>query len=307
MRIEGKKISELGRKATPIDGGEELAAAQSRSNFGLTVSEIETHIDPLKESNVGAGLVVDPATNNFRVNFANALPVSTPNISVDWQIFNQDGTTPYSGTFTQGAKAITLHLGAVIRGSAFYNWNTAGGTRSVPTSASGDFGTTIPSENNSSATLTINTTNNFSASITLTNTSTGIKVENGGLTEGDIVSNSTDTITATQSTFYYFGTSPLATLTASDIQLLQFSGFGGKNVTFNNVVAAPGEYTYFCYPSSLGVITGIFLNGPTDIEGAFNNDIGTVDVTLPTGRVEEYYVYRSNATEAFTNDTIRFE
>lgn len=104
----------------------------------------------------------------------------------------------------------------------------------------------------------------------------------------------------------FFGYSTNTVLTSSEIiNLVNGDLSTSKNRTYNNVTATSGNYTYYCYRASYGDLTSIVLDGSSPILGAFTK-LSNVSVTNQFGVVETYIVYRSNATNAFTSNTLTF-
>ena len=109
----------------------------------------------------------------------------------------------------------------------------------------------------------------------------------------------------------YFGYSTNTSLNSSQVIGLGNSTLATTRArSFSAVTASGGNYVYYAYPSSFGTLSGIVLDGSTSIynsttqEGAFANS--TVSVTNPFGITENYLVWRSNAVNAFINNTLAF-
>lgn len=109
----------------------------------------------------------------------------------------------------------------------------------------------------------------------------------------------------------YFGYSSLTSLTS----ITQIQNLGnqilsdGKSRTVSSVTAGAGLYTYYAYKASAGDLTSIVQDGATTIfingEGAFTKQSDIIGTNL-NGASVTYRVYRSNAPQAFTNNTLAF-
>ena len=104
----------------------------------------------------------------------------------------------------------------------------------------------------------------------------------------------------------YFGYSTNTSLTLAQIQALSNNVLSNsKSRTISSVTAAAGNYTYYCYRADEGDLTSIILDGSSPIIGAFTK-LSDVAGTNTYGASVIYRVYRSNATNAFTNNTLVF-
>jgi hypothetical protein len=73
--------------------------------------------------------------------------------------------------------------------------------------------------------------------------------------------------------------------------------------TVNGVTATGGNYTYISYPSTFGDISGIIMDGAAPVLGAFTK-LSDVTVTNIYGESVNNIVYKSNSTNAFTNNQL---
>ncbi|MBD3748498.1 MAG: hypothetical protein IE931_03285 [Sphingobacteriales bacterium] len=92
----------------------------------------------------------------------------------------------------------------------------------------------------------------------------------------------------------------------ADIFALGNSGINdGKNRTFTGITASAGNYTYYAYKASAGDLSNVILDGSSPILGAFTKiaDITGVD---EFGGAVTYRIYKSNATQAFSSNTLSF-
>lgn len=78
-----------------------------------------------------------------------------------------------------------------------------------------------------------------------------------------------------------------------------------KSRTINNITAAGGTYTYYIYAASAGNLTSIIQDGAAPVIGAFTK-LTDVTGTNSYGANVTYRIYKSNATNAFTNNTLTF-
>jgi hypothetical protein len=78
-----------------------------------------------------------------------------------------------------------------------------------------------------------------------------------------------------------------------------------KNRTINGVTASGGKYTYYAYASSAGNLTSIIQDGAAPVLGAFTK-LTDISGTNSFGASVIYRVYKSNATDAFTNNSLAF-
>ena len=103
----------------------------------------------------------------------------------------------------------------------------------------------------------------------------------------------------------YFGFNTNGTLNSASVIGLGNSIFDtdrARNVT--GVTATNGAFTYYAYPASFGDLTSIIMDGAAPILGAFNKT--TLNVTNNFNVTEQYNIYRSNATNAFSNNNLNF-
>jgi hypothetical protein len=113
-------------------------------------------------------------------------------------------------------------------------------------------------------------------------------------------------------TFVYrnlLGYTPNATLDID--QILNLSNFvlsDSRSRVVSNVTAGAGNYTYYAYRAGAGDLTSILLSdggANTNIFGAFQK-LADVNGVNSFGASVSYRVYRSNSTNAFTNNTLSF-
>jgi hypothetical protein len=106
----------------------------------------------------------------------------------------------------------------------------------------------------------------------------------------------------------YFGYSSLESLsTVSEIEALNNQSLSdSRSRTVSNVTAGVGLYTYYAYRASANDLTNIIQDGAAPVLGAFTKQPIDIGGTNVNGASVTYRVYRSNATQAFTNNTLAF-
>jgi hypothetical protein len=120
---------------------------------------------------------------------------------------------------------------------------------------------------------------------------------------------STNTATVNVPFLYgnYFGYNAATSLTTVN----QIESLGNlflsdsRSRTISNVTAGAGLYLYYAYKSEAGDLTSIIQDGAAPVLGAFTKQSDIVG-TNTNGASVTYRVYRSNATQAFTNNTLAF-
>jgi hypothetical protein len=121
----------------------------------------------------------------------------------------------------------------------------------------------------------------------------------------------TTTITPVSNTvnFVYrqaIGYSTNTTISISDITgFTSYSLSNSKSGTKTNVTAAPSQYTYYAYAASAGDLTNVIQDGAAPVLGAFTK-LSDVTGVNNYGVSVTYRVYKSNATQAFTDNTLTF-
>jgi hypothetical protein len=118
------------------------------------------------------------------------------------------------------------------------------------------------------------------------------------------VTSSTITITPTFKNFLGFSSNTI--LTGPQItSLINSSLETVKAKNYTGVTAGSGNYLYYCYPWAYGNLSTIILDGASPILGAFTK-LSNVSVTNQFGVTKTYIVYRSNAVNAFNNNSLNF-
>jgi hypothetical protein len=121
--------------------------------------------------------------------------------------------------------------------------------------------------------------------------------------------NSTATGTANVSFLHgnYFGYSSATSLTTiGQIETLGNQVLSdSRSRTVNGVTAGANLYTYYAYRAGDGDLTSIIQDGAAPVLGAFTKQSDIAGTNL-NGASVTYRVYRSNATQAFTNNILAF-
>jgi hypothetical protein len=104
----------------------------------------------------------------------------------------------------------------------------------------------------------------------------------------------------------FFGYSTNTVLTSAQIIALVNGNLAtSRGGLVTGVTATGGDYTYYCYPASYGDLNNIILDGASPILGAFSR-LADVLVTNQYGVDLLYRIYKSNAPDAFNNNSLAF-
>jgi hypothetical protein len=104
----------------------------------------------------------------------------------------------------------------------------------------------------------------------------------------------------------YLGTSTATSLTGAQLVALGGAQLQGSRArTAAGVTTSGGAYLYYAYDSRHGDLTSIILDGAAPVLGAFQK-LGDVASTNATGAAVTLRVYRSNAVNAFSNNSLAF-
>ena len=101
----------------------------------------------------------------------------------------------------------------------------------------------------------------------------------------------------------FVGYSANTSLTLAQILALSNSELSNSKVRTITVTAGAGLYTYIVYASSAGDLAGIIQDGATPVLGAFTK-LTDVTGTNSFGANVSYRVYKSNAVQAFTSNSL---
>ena len=104
----------------------------------------------------------------------------------------------------------------------------------------------------------------------------------------------------------FLGYNSSTSLTLLEILALPNSTLTNSRVrTITNVTAGIGNYTYYVYAASAGDLADVLLGGVAPILGAFTKLADVTGLNVYDATVN-YRIYKSNDTNAFTNNTIAF-
>lgn len=249
----------------------------------------------------------------------------TPIITSMWDIFMNDGVTPFGPTSIDGSiiEAFSISNNIIVpvgcRLSFTGNSTIPDATSgfSIPTTRTGNFtfsGSTYPLI---SATLSVtDIVSNVTYTTTITKPKTGLIVSGSQV----IAATGSDTLSvSTQVTFsnlFYYGylnIGPISSnisqitvdgLTSSQIEGLGNYKFGGKAQTFVANDGGSGSRLIFAYPASLGTISTLTYTGSTvNSIGAFTIITTPITITTISGISTPYIVYVANADNTWGNGT----
>lgn len=249
----------------------------------------------------------------------------TPIITSMWDIFMNDGVTPFGPTSIDGSiiEAFSISNNIIVpvgcRLSFTGNSTIPDATSgfSIPTTRTGNFtfsGSTYPLI---SATLSVTgIVSNVTYTTTITKPKTGLIVSGSQV----IAATGSDTLSvSTQVTFsnlFYYGylnIGPISSnisqitvdgLTSSQIEGLGNYKFGGKAQTFVANDGGSGSRLIFAYPASLGTISTLTYTGSTvNSIGAFTIITTPITITTISGISTPYIVYVANADNTWGNGT----
>lgn len=104
----------------------------------------------------------------------------------------------------------------------------------------------------------------------------------------------------------YLGASTSPSLSPAQIVALGGAQLqGDRSRTATGVTTSGGQYLYYAYPAAFGDLMSIILDGAAPVLGAFQK-LGDFQVTNNAGAGLTVRLYRSNATNAFTNNSLAF-
>lgn len=303
--VIGQKLEFNGTTWTPVD---------------LSLSDI-TDVDLTGVAD-DTFLKYDSGTSKYKVFSVSNPTLVTPTIYGDisgsniWTVYQNDGTTPLSllsGALTN--QSITVDVGAKVEASAYFKYPVVGAGFKGPDSISGNFGTTDPGENTNSTSkthtdleggvITSSSTTTKSYSVTLAGAKQGLQVSGANVVVATGNDTTSDTISVVFRHRIYFGVSSNTSLTEAQIKALGTSRFGDNTESFTGVSAGVGEYLYFIYDDQYSDLSNIILDGASPILGAFTK-LTDVPITNPAGVAQNLKVYRSNAPNAFSNNSLNF-
>lgn len=103
----------------------------------------------------------------------------------------------------------------------------------------------------------------------------------------------------------YYGYSPDTTLSSAQVVALGNAALCTTRARTMTLTAPTGRYTYVAYPESYGYLTSAIMDGASPVLGAFSCCCDN-SVTNYYGQSVDYIIYKSNATQAFTNNSVAF-
>lgn len=254
--------------------------------------------DPTK---AGPGLTYN-SNNELTLDTVSTVLVS-PTISAEWTLFKADGTA-YTPP-TSNSKSLVVDKGVKANLNATYRYPGAIAGQGLPTSVSGNFGTTLPAIGIPSTPLVVNSvTTNATYEVILFKPKSGLIVENSQVVLPKGNEQKSDSISIFFRSKAYLGYSTNKVLTPSQVLSLANATFAtGKARTVNNVTAPAEYYTYIAYESSFGDLANVIMDGAAPVKDAFTK-LSDVTITNEAGVPITMRIYRSNGTQAFTNNTL---
>jgi hypothetical protein len=132
-----------------------------------------------------------------------------------------------------------------------------------------------------------------------TATSIGYRIQVGD----EYTNNNSSTYTITLRFASYYGYSPNSLLSSAQIVALGNQALLTSRARTMTLTAGGSDYTYVSYPASFGDLT--IMDGASPVLGSFNK---LVDVSVLNGYGQSVsnIIYKSNATGAFTSNSVAF-
>jgi hypothetical protein len=194
-----------------------------------------------------------------------------------------DINTTVTGTITRNSANVALSSYQVQQSVNGGGWINVGSSQSI-----------------SGASASINVNDNNGSLINSTSIAYRVQVVDAFTT----TTSGTITIAFVHRNFLGYSTNTVLNL--SQILALGNSTLSNSRVrTVTGVTATGGNYTYYVYAASAGDLTSVILDGAAPVLGAFTK-LTDVSGTNSFGANVSYRVYRSNATNAFTNNSLAF-
>jgi hypothetical protein len=283
-------------------------------------ANLKTYIDQglenaegIKPQDVGQGLTI---TDQKLTLDLESKQLVSPAITVDWNLFKNDGSTPYSPA-NSGSKVLVVDKGVKANMTAKYKFSTPSASQAMPVSANSSnvpatpdkLSTVLPVADVFSAALIVNgITNNRSDTITLQKPKSGLGVSGSQVVFASGNDATTDSCSITFRGRGFMLLSDKATLLVTDVQsAYNIAAFqASKSITFTNVTPGAGKYFYYIYDADLGPFTSVIYNDAEQYYGAFQFQPGGLTITNNAGINQNLIVARSNADNAFTNAKLAF-
>lgn len=194
-----------------------------------------------------------------------------------------DINTTVTGTITRNSANVALSSYQVQQSVNGGGWTNVGSSQSI-----------------SGASASINVNDNNGSLINSTSIAYRVQVVDAFTT----TTSGTITIAFVHRNFLGYSTNTVLNL--SQILALGNSTLSNSRVrAVTGVTAIGGNYTYYVYAASAGDLTSVILDGAAPVLGAFTK-LTDVSGTNSFGANVSYRVYRSNATNAFTNNSLAF-
>lgn len=250
---------------------------------------------------LGAGLKFDSA-NNLTIDLG-VTSLVAPAITASWVLTKADGTA-YTPSVSN-SKSLIVDKGVKANLSATYKYAVAGSGESYPTLVSGNFGTTLPLPNTNSTVLSVNDIQaDATYQVSIAKPKSGLIVENNQVKFAAGQDVKSDSISILFRSKMYIGYSASSVLTAAQILALGGGMFAtNRSRSVSNVTAPVGQFTYIAYEASFGDLTSIIMDGAAPVLTAFTK-LSDVSIINEAGAVVVMRVYKSNSTQAFTNNTL---
>ena len=118
-------------------------------------------------------------------------------------------------------------------------------------------------------------------------------------------SNNSSTYTINFRYASYYGYSTNTTLSSAQVVGLGNQALCTSKARTMTLTAPSGNYTYVAYPESYGWLTNAIMDGAAPVLGAFSCCCDNSVVNY-YGQTVDYIIYKSNATQAFTNNSVAF-
>lgn len=149
--------------------------------------------------------------------------------------------------------------------------------------------------------LTPSITSCLDSGAAATATSIGYRIQVGD----EYTNNNSSTYTITLRFASYYGYSPNSLLSSAQIVALGNQALLTSRARTMTLTAGGSDYTYVSYPASFGDLTNAIMDGASPVLGSFNKLID-VSVLNGYGQSVSNIIYKSNATGAFTSNSVAF-
>ena len=269
------------------------------------------------KGNVKYDLMPDKVTNVIDAFSNGNLPVVSPKI-----IVKSMEVTDYKGNNKEQNSAVVtptvikddankkdyvkVEIGSKIKVGLAFMWTSADNYK-VPTEVTdkSDW-KKFPEEGEESGELELNVNTTLASSDSLTAEvsadKTGIMVSGSNVVLASGKDTAKRTFEVIRTMRMYYGKTKSVALKESDIEALSASDLvTSRSQSLKDITTDSGEYFVIAYPTLMGVLKSIVLNGQEQL-GGFTQSI--VSVTNALNYTQNYYVYRSNNDGVFNKDTL---